>query len=81
MGLFRILLIALLIYFLYKIIKRQFLTQNEESSSSFFVSEEDENGKATQEGEVSIDYSPKYKNVIPPTEGEYVDYEEIKDKK
>ncbi len=51
------------------------------SVSAYSNRQKQNNGSSNQpkkQGETSVDYIPEQKNKIPDSEGEYVDYEEIK---
>ena len=68
MGLFRVLLIAFLVYLGYKLYR-------------IFTSASSKPGKSSsatkKEGEVTIDYVPKKNKKVGKSTGDYIDYEEV----
>jgi len=77
MGLFRVVLILLTIYFLFKIVFRivfplvlkHYVKKHEDNFHS-------QNHK--KEGKINVDYIPKKDKPKSSIDGEYVDYEEVK---
>mgnify|MGYP001036699046 CR=1 FL=1 len=73
MGFLRLILIFLVIYFVAKLLSRVFFTPSTGNSGS-------SGEQKKKEGEVTIDNSAtNRKKQISKDEGEYIDYEEVKD--
>jgi uncharacterized protein YacL len=84
MGFLRTILIIILIYYLFKIIARYILPMffanymDRKMDEYAQMSQRQKQKAAKREGEVTIDYKPRDKEKVKRSEGEYVDYEEIK---
>lgn len=76
-GLFRILLIFLVVYYLLKFLSYLF----KPSGSNYSSGRENMNKSSKKEGEVTIDYLPESEKKVQKDKGDYVDYEEVSFKK
>ncbi len=72
-GLFRILLIFLVVYYLFRFLAYLF----KPSDSNYGSGRGNMNKSSKKEGEVSIDYLPKSEKKVHKKKGDYVDYEEV----
>ena len=72
-GLFRILLILILIYFLVRLFRRLFASSGSDSGGK--------QQSKKKEGEVTIDHYPNKEKIVRGSKGDYVDFEEVKEKK
>ena len=72
-GLFRILIIFFVVYYLIRFVSYLFKPSRSDSSST------NENRKrySKKEGEVTIDYMPESDKKVQKDSGDYVDYEEV----
>ena len=70
-GLFRMLLILALVYFLVKLFRYLFSPGKREEPGSAGQ------GSKRKEGEVNVQHTPKKQKIVPKEDGEYVDFEEI----
>ena len=77
-GLFRILLLFLLIYYGIKFVTWLIQMPGSKNSNSYFRSNR-EKKHFRKEGDVKVDFAPKRNKIIDKNSGEYIDYEEVKD--
>ncbi|MEA1897298.1 MAG: DUF4834 domain-containing protein [Bacteroidota bacterium] len=75
-GLFRILLIFLVVYYLFRFLSYLF----KPSGSNYRSENGNMNKSSKKEGEVTIDYLPEADKKVQKDKGDYVDYEEVADK-
>lgn len=75
-GLFRIILIFLLIYYGVKFVTWLFQMSGGNKNSKFQGSRKKE--RLRKEGEVTIDFAPRKNKKVDKENGEYIDYEEVK---
>ncbi len=75
-GLFRIILIFLVIYYGVKFFTWLFQLSGGNKSSRFQNSKQKESFR--KEGEVNIDFAPKKNKKIEGDNGDYIDFEEVK---
>lgn len=75
-GLFRIILIFLLIYYGVKLVTWLFQMPGGSRNSKFQGNRQKE--RFRKEGDVTIDFTPKKNKKVDKENGEYIDYEEVK---
>jgi hypothetical protein len=75
-GLFRIILIFLLIYYGVKFVTWLFQMPRRNKNSKFQGTRQKD--RFRKEGEVNIDFAPKKNKKVDKENGEYIDYEEVK---
>ncbi len=76
-GLFRILLIFIIVYYLFRFLSYLF----KPSSTDYGSGRESMNKSSQKEGEITIDHMPNSKKKVKKDKGDYVDYEEVPFKK
>lgn len=80
MALLKALFVIILIYYLFRLVARQFIRRTMEKMQQQSKQHYTTQGDASRrEGEIYVDYTPKQDKQIDKATGEYVDYEEIKD--
>jgi len=72
-GLFRILLIFLVAYYLFRFLSYLFKPSGSNSTSG----RRNMNKSSKKEGEITIDYLPESDKKVQKDNGDYVDYEEV----
>ena len=72
-GLFRILIIFFVVYYLIRFVSYLFKPSRSDSSSA----NENRKRDSNKEGDITIDYVPKSDKKVQKDSGDYVDYEEV----
>ena len=72
-GLFRILIIFFIVYYLIRFVSYLFQPSKSDSSSA----NENRKKSSKKEGDITIDYVPKSDKKVQKDSGDYVDYEEV----
>ncbi|MEO6148785.1 MAG: DUF4834 domain-containing protein [Mucilaginibacter sp.] len=82
MILIRILLVSIAVLYIIRTLARIFLPMLFQSMIKKAQQQQNTNYQQTRkpEGAVRVDYTPQYKSQVPDTEGDFVEYEEIKEK-